>query len=209
MPCRPPLEASMPVSRNVLVTVAPQLLQARYARQGKSFAALKCLPRICRRVVYGVIGFSTLHINIAILAASSTVVEHDKCNHVTGSHLQGQKQFTPRLPEDVISSWQVPVYVLKQKLLSYKHWSIQNGLFLLKTKLDWTPFWSKNFPSANPGQARSDHITLPPVDAMRNQELHQAAINIKPSLSDAVLLYFTFNMHWSFPSCLSTTNISH
>lgn len=61
-------------------------------------------------------GFSTLDINTAMLAASSTVVEHAKCHHVRGSYLQSQNQFMPRLPEDIIPSCQLPVYVLKQKL---------------------------------------------------------------------------------------------
>lgn len=49
MSCRLPTEASAPVSRNVLVRVAKQLPQARYARQGKFFVTLVCLPRFCIR----------------------------------------------------------------------------------------------------------------------------------------------------------------
>lgn len=122
--------------------------QGRYATEGKSFAALMCLPRICsREEFYGAMGFSTLDINTAMLAASSTVVEHAKCHHVRGSHLQSQNQFMPRLPEDVIPSCQLLVYVLKQKLLKILQnymdplLVLQENIFKLQAKKPWYFFF--------------------------------------------------------------------
>jgi len=96
-------------SAEMFVRVVPQLSQARYARQqGKFFVTLVCLPRFCSRELFMRLWlFSTLQVNTAMLATSSTAVEHAKCCKVTVSHVQSQNQFTPRLVEDVIPSCHV------------------------------------------------------------------------------------------------------